>query len=258
MRFKTTVVLVLWIVAIATLTVAQTSSVPTSDVRALSLASQALLALNHGLSISDVTLTGTATYTAGSDTKTGAATLKALGRSYSRVDLSLGAPVRSEVRSVSSHMGALIDASGVSHRPPLHNCLTDAVWFFPAFTSLSAGSNIVFSYVGQETKNGVPVWHLHSYVSAQTPYDEATMKHLTAMDFYLDSGSLLPVAIAFNLHPDNNSTTDVPVEIRFSDYQLVSGFTVPLRIQKYLQNNLLLDFQISQVAVNTGLSSSTF
>ncbi|MFI5109040.1 MAG: hypothetical protein ACHP78_09370 [Terriglobales bacterium] len=258
MNLRIVTALALWALSITGMGMGQTSVTPASDQQASLLASQAILALNHGVQVSDVTLTGTVTYTAGSDIETGTATLKALAAPYSRIDLSLNSTTRSEVRDLSSSMGAWIDGAGVAHQFALHNCMSDAAWFFPAFTSLSAGPNTVLSYVGRESRDGSSVWHLRSYTYAQAPYDSATMQRLSAMDFYLDSDSLLPVAITFSAHPDDQPNIYIPVEVDFSDYQVMSGITVPLRIQRRLQGTNTLEFVISAVAVNTGLTVSTF
>src|SRR5260370_22670641 len=65
---------------------AQTTATATtsSDSQALSLAAQSVQALTHGATVSDVTLTGTATQTAGSWSSTGQATFKALGTAKRR------------------------------------------------------------------------------------------------------------------------------------------------------------------------------
>ena len=74
------------ITALPSLLLAQ--GVPASDPQALAYASQAIAALSGGTAITDVTLTGNATYTAGDD-ETGPATLMAVGTGESRMDLSL-------------------------------------------------------------------------------------------------------------------------------------------------------------------------
>ncbi|PYU30180.1 MAG: hypothetical protein DMG28_19510 [Acidobacteria bacterium] len=75
---------------------------------------------------------------------------------------------------------------------------------------------------------------------------------------YLDSASLLPVAITFNLHPDVDAGTDIAGEVRFSDYRLVSGIRVPFHVQEFLNGGLVLDILISNVTVNLGLQDTDF
>lgn len=78
------------------------------------------------------------------------------------------------------------------------------------------------------------------------------------MDFFLDPATLLPLAISFNTHPDDNALRDIPVEIRFSDYRLVNGVQVPFHIQKFLNGSLSLDVQVQNVVINSGLSANEF
>ncbi len=58
------------------------------------------------------------------------------------------------------------------------------------------------------------------------------LQHLSQVEIYLDSGTLLPVALAFNIHPDNDAGLDIPLEMRFSDYRYVSGAQVAFHIQR--------------------------
>ena len=236
-------------------------SQPTSDPQALTLAAQSISTLTGGTTVSDVTLTGTATWTVGTDSETGSATLWALGAGESRMDLTLNSGIRSEIRDASSGIAqgnwkALTGATGLSAS---QNCMTDAVWFFPALGSIAVQPNVVLSYVGQENRNGAAVQHLQSYVyqssGSTTP---PTPQQLSTMDFYLDAASLLPVATVFNAHPDNDASTNISVEVDFGTYQNIGGIVVPTHIQRYVQGTLMLDLSVSTASFNTGLQLSTF
>jgi hypothetical protein len=242
----------------------QTSTTPTtSSPQAVSLAAQALAALVGTVQISDVTLTGTATRTAGSDVETGTITLKALGTTNSRMDLAESGGTRSEIRTSASGFaqGTWIGLDGTSHPMAGHNCMTDAVWFFPAFSVLTqaASADLVATYIGQETRNNASVQHLQFEQPPSVTGDPTGLvTSLTAEDVYLDAKSFLPVAILFNTHPDSNAGTNIAVEIDFSNYQSTSGAEVPLRVQELLNNSLFLDITIQAVTLNSGLSASTF
>jgi len=233
---------------------------PPSDPQALAYAAQSIAAMTGGNAISDVTLTGSVTWNAGADS--GNATLRALGTGESRMDLVLSSGTRSEIRDAQTGaaIGQWINPDNTSGLYASQNCWTDAVWFFPVLGSLAVGPNVVLSYIGQETRNGATVQHVQSYVydpnwpAGVTPSDE----QLSTMDFYLDASTLLPVAIAFNIHPDNDATTNLPVETDFANYQTTSGVTAPMNIQRYQQGNLMVDVTVSGASFNTGLSLSTF
>jgi hypothetical protein len=231
-----------------------------TDQRAAALAAQSIAALTGGSNITDATLTGSGTWSAGFESETGAATFLALGTGESRMDLVLPSGTRTEVRD--SQTGALlgkwIDPSGTSGSFAIYNCQTDAAWFFPALGSLAAGPNVVLSYVGQETRTGASVQHIRSYESAPQQIANSTLQQLSTMDFYLDSTTLLPAAVTFNLHPDNDATANIMVEIDLLNYQNVSNALVPMHIQEFRQGNLLIDVSFTSILFNTGLSLSTF
>jgi hypothetical protein len=250
------------------------ASAATSDPQAVALIQRALVALTGGVPVSDVTLTGTAQRIAGSDNETGTATLTAMSTENSKLSLSLSSSVTSEIRNsagtplsgtstsqVPQPVGAWSGPDGVLHAMAEHNLMTDASWFFPAFTvnSVSTSQSFVVSYIGQETHNGLSALHVTAWQtfprSAQAP---PLVSHLTQMDFYLDPVSYVPVALDFDVHPDNDAALDIPVEIRFSNYQAVNGVQVPFHVQKYVNNGLVLDLQFGSAALNSGLTAASF
>jgi hypothetical protein len=228
------------------------------------LLQSALAALGANTAIADVSLLGTAHYIAGSDDETGTATLKALAGGSSRVDLNLSGGTRTEIDTSASgtSAGTWSGPDGLSHDIAFHNLLTEPAWFFPAFLVLRGLSapGYVANYVGHETRNGRALEHLTiSQASAiQVPVGGPDLRHLAQTDLFLDSSTILPVAMTFNIHPDNNALLDIPVEIRFSDYRSVNGVQIPFHVEKFLNNSLLLDLQFQAASVNSGLSDSQF
>jgi hypothetical protein len=149
----------------------------------------------------------------------------------------------------------------VSHPVPFHNLLAEPAWFFPTFAiSRRLARGYVVTDIGPETRNGQQVEHISvaQPAPAKYPAGPPTFQHLTQIDFFIDSLTFLPAAISFNIHADNNALLDIPVEIDFSDYHSVSGVQIPFHIQKFLNNSLLLDFQVQNAAINSGLSASAF
>jgi hypothetical protein len=218
-----------------------------------------------GLSaVTDVTLTGTVRRVAGSDDETGSITLKALATGEARIDSSFPSGQRSEIRATldSGPSGNWAGPDGSLHVAAQHNCWTDATWFFPAFLSAYSGSpSVQVTYVGAEAHNGAQSVHLRSTVVV--PGDpkgnpSVFVAGLSQMDIFLDPQSYLPMAVDFNMHPDANGSSDIPVEIQYSNYQNISRKQVPLRVQEYIQNGLYLDISISSASFGTGLSSTEF
>jgi hypothetical protein len=235
---------------------------PLSDPNAVAVVTKTLTTLTDGQLISDVTLTGTATRTAGSDSATGAVTLRAKGVSESRIDLSLSKGSRSEVRNgqFGAPAGAWSGSDNVAHAVAGQNCWTDAAWFFPALSSLTIQPDVVLEYVGQESMGTQKVFHIQAYYFAgsKKTADNSYFQNASLTDWYIDSTTFLPVATSFNVHPDNDSNTNIPVWIGFLSYSSVNGVQVPSRIQKYIQGGLVLDPTLTSAVVNSGLGDFIF
>jgi len=235
---------------------------PASDPTAVSLAQKSMAALTGGTPIFDITLTGNVISNLDSDNDAGTGTFTAKGVAESRVDLMLSAGTRTEIRDSQAGPSKGQWISGNHNPKPMisRNCTTDAAWFFPALTSLHGSPNRLLRYVGQETRNGVAVQHIRSYKFDPTLPQTVQTRHeaLTAVDFYLDSSTLLPAALSFSVHPDDGSDIDLPTVVEFSDYQSIKGIAVPMTIRRYLQGNLLLEISVSNVTFNRGLADTNF
>jgi len=262
--------------ALAQQTTSTSSPPATSDPQAVALVQQSLVALVGKTTVSDVTLTGTANRIAGSDDETGTATLTAMAAGESELNLNLPSGQLSEIRNsvgtspgapagYTARVGAWSGPDGTIHMMASHNLLTDPTWFFPAFTlgNLASSQAYVLSYVGQGTLNGQAVLHISAAeqfpLLSSGPLQGLTlMQHLSQMELYLNATTLLPVALDFNTHPDNNAGLDIPIQIQFSNYQSVNGVQVPLHLQKYLNNGLILDLQFSNATLDSGLIATAF
>jgi hypothetical protein len=232
-----------------------------TSLQPLQLLRSALSALTPTTAASDVTLSGTAHYIAGSDDEIGSATLKATATGASRIDLDLPSGVLSELRNTTTDppTGTWSGPDRVSHTIVNHNLFIEPVWFFPAITiARLTGPGYLATYVGSETVDSLTFQHVS--VNRQ-PADPAIASplaaHLSQTELYLDPSTFLPAAIAFNVHPDDDAGLDLPMEILFSDYRVVNGTKIPFRIQRYLNNTLTLDIQIQTAVMNSGLSSTT-
>lgn len=235
----------------------------TSSAQALMLLQRSAAALSGAQMLTDVTLSGIARRIAGSDDDTGTAVLKAIAAGASRMDLTFSSGQRSEIRNLlaATPAGAWSGPDGVSHAMTFHNLQTEPAWFSPAIaiTRVLSSSSYVVTYIGQETRNSASVQHVALYLPSSASADVAPLlQHLTQIDLYLDSSTLLPAAMTFAIHPDNNALLDIPVEVRFTDYHTVNSAQVPFHVQQFINNSLFLDFQAQTATVNTGLAASTF
>ena len=208
-----------------------------------------------------VTLTGTVTWSGSGSSQTGTVTLLALGTGESSMNLALQNGTWTEIRDAQTGvaLGEWINSS-TSGMFASQNCQTDAVWFFPVLGSLAAGPNVVLSYIGQTTWNGQTVQQIQSYIYQANPPAGVTptQQQLSTMNFYLNATTLLPVAVTFNAHPDNNANANLAIEIDFSNYRSMGGVQVPTLIQKSSQGSVLVALTITGAAFNTGLPLSDF
>jgi hypothetical protein len=246
------------------------ASISLSGRQTAGTSSQALLYLQQSLSqlvgttsIADVTLTGSVRRIAGSDDETGTFTLIALAPGASRMNLSFPSGQLTEVHnlSASTPFGSWTGPDGTPHSISYHNILGEPVWVSPSMmiNALLSSSQIVTTYVGQETKTSEALQHVAAYQKLPGTADGGLLfQHLTQMDLYLDSSTLLPATVDFSTHPDNNAGIDIPVEIQFSDYRTLNGVRLPFHIQKYVNGSLYLDFQVGSVLLNSGVSPSAF
>jgi hypothetical protein len=211
-----------------------------------------------------VTLTGTARGIAGSDNETGTVVLKALATGEARADFTYPSGLRSEVQANSSQgpVGSWSNPDGTSGAIPLHNLLVNSGWFSPTLmlSELSSSDDVLVSNVGTDTRGGLAVHHLR--ISKQFPSlpsrVSADLQRLSQVEVYLDASTSLPVSISFNTHPDNDAGRDIPVEMTFSDYRIVSAVQIPFHVQKYFNGSLILDLQLSNAELNAGLSPNLF
>ena len=210
-----------------------------SDASAVAWATQAMVALTGSVQPNGVNLQGSVSRTVNGNPQSGSVTLQATGPSNSQVAVTFGSATVSEVRTFGANgpSGQWIDANGTAHKLAQHNLWTDAVWFFPALSTLAsyADPNLIFSDLGQELHGGRTVEHLRVYRSLSTlpPAAARVLALMSVTDYYLDSQTALPVATLFFAHADDDAGVSIPVEITFSSYQRVNQALVPYQITKY-------------------------
>lgn len=231
-----------------------------SDPAALALIKGALANLTGGTEVRDVTLEGTATYAAGSDVETGTATLQALGNKQSRVMLSLSGGQRQQLRD--GPAGAWSGPDAQQHSMSPSNCWTDAAWFSPPLMLAAAVSDpeIIFLDAGPATWNGAAAYHVRFYRSrlGLDSLSTAAVARLSTEDLYLDPATGAPLAVDLDLHPDDHAWASISTEIRYSQYRKVDGVSIAFSVQKFLNRSLLLDLNVTNATINSGLSPALF
>ncbi len=231
------------------------------DSQAVSLLQRSLSALEGSTTVNDVTLSANADWIAGSDSESGSASLTATAIGQARINLNLSGGQRSEMIDISQvpPVGNWCGTDGVCHSMAAHNLYTDPTWFFPTFliSRVLSGTGYAISPMAAETQNGVAVEHVRIYRQpGSTSESETLSQGLSQIDIYFNALTLLPFSISFNTHADKNALLDIPMQIRFSNYQVVQGVSVPSHIQRYIQNGLVLDLTVTSVQINAGVSAS--
>jgi len=249
--------LFLFFLSLATLSPVHAIAAPAtsqSDPSAIAWATQAMTVLTGGQTVNGISAKGNAVRLPDQDS--GTIALSASGLTVSRLDLSTTTGVRSEIRTSGNRgpAGEWIDIEGQHHPYAQHNCWTDAAWFFPELTMLSAYSDptVVFTDLGQETHQGLTVEHIQVYrtFSDRNPDIARVLSRLSTVNYYLESQTAIPIAISFDVHPDNNEGTAIPVEVRYSDYRRIGGVLVPFEIDRYLNRSPLLQISLTSASPN--------
>jgi hypothetical protein len=195
-------------------------------------------------------LSGNAELIAGTTDATGSFTASCAVNGSSQLQLQLSSASSTETRQITGGVptGNWVDSQSVKHSMAIHNLYTPESWFCPhiALSRLLQNSSLAIQFVGNESKNGASVAH---YSLAATAPDTAMLDvlqaHLTQTDIYLDPATLRPVALDFNIHPDNNALIDIPVEIRFSNYTNMNGVWIPSTVERYVNSTLTLTLQVA-------------
>jgi hypothetical protein len=212
--------------------------------------------------VSSVQLTGNANWVFGSDQQTGTVTLQANAAGQSRMLLQLSSGPRLETQNAFSDSTRQCTWSGIDavvHTSAVHHCWVDAIWFLPQITmQIGAGaSDDSASATAAPDGKIVHIHHERHPVGVRDVGTANLLAHLSAVDLDIDATTGFPLELNFAAHPDNDAGTDISVQVQFSDYRSVNGVTIPFHIQKFINNSLVLDLQISTVQVQLASSPAS-
>lgn len=249
------------ILAMASTTQGQAPSVDKmqSGTRFVALATASL---DASTPFSDLTLTGTGTWFEGGTQATGTVLLEVRGASESHLEFHSGHFSRVETRNESAGpQGEVVDSEGSHRQFATHNCWSPGGWFSPhSLVAMMSRGNETTIYVGQEQREGLTTDHLTMFriVGGQKPSVADTIRDLSTVDIFLDPITHLPLTIVYQTHPDTDYSRNIPVEVRFGDYQEIKGVNIPRRIQRLVNGTLNLDITVSDVIANGSIPDSTF
>lgn len=215
-----------------------------------------LAALTSGSPVQSITLNVLVRRLAGSADESGAAIATASISGDSRIDFNFPSGLASEIRNENNgHKSGYWAGSDGHHRAIApHNLLVeDSGWFSPAILlrKLISNPSISLAYLGSEVRNGTAVEHVRAtrtLPASRLPLDAKMLaRKASTLDIYLSQPTLLPESVTFNTHSDTDIKTDIPVEVKFSNYQRVSGVQSPFRVQKLISGSVALDIRVQTV-----------
>jgi hypothetical protein len=219
---------------------------------------RAATAFSPGKPIAQLTMSGHVQMRTESGLVDGTAQMTAGADGSSRIELDLPSTSRVETRSANGDAPTCqwSGTDGVLHDIALHNCLFPIVWFAPSLSlqptlqSPKVGS----VFVGPASSRGRAVNALQQrLIVAPGRTSLATTKFISNLSnstVVLDATMYLPVALTFAMHPDDDSSVTIPVEIRYSNYQTLGGVTLPSHIERYLNGTLQMSIDIDNVTAN--------
>jgi hypothetical protein len=264
-EFPRVLFLVLTVLVTAGICQAQSASQTDPVAQAASLLQKSVAAQTDDSTTTDVTLNGTISFLLGPGTDSGTVTFNALASGTSQLTFSTPSTSGTEVWSASQGSNAVTGAgpSGTVSEPVGGSVtMPYPAWFSPTLlTAMVSGQGYSSYYAGLETRNGASVEHV---VAWQVPPQGSStpapvLRQQTQCDLYLDPSTSLPVSAVFQVwpyHPPGKPLSiravPAPEEVRYSNYQLVNGYTVPLSIQIYLGQREIIAITLSSATFNTG------
>lgn len=229
------------------------TSIPTVD--ATSTVARASQAFSAGKPVTSVEMTGRAEWTAGSTKDSGPVKLTANvnGENRAEFDLSEGTRVESQSALTEDRICTWSGKDGVPHNAASSNCWIATVWFLPHLALQSAMQPSLLamsSSDGSHIRHQVVVAADAASQSKETGDVPALIQRWSKTDLILDSATSLPASLKYIIHPDASSSVDIQVEVRYSNYQNVSGVEIPMHIERYVNGSLQLSIDINSAVIS--------
>jgi hypothetical protein len=209
------------------------------------------------MSVSQVQLTGDATWYSGEIQDSGTVALTASASGANQMQLSLTS--KGQWTEFQSAIGPSMDCGwagtdGIQHAGDFVNCQHPTIWFLPGI-SLQASTipaAVKVSDLGIETGGPEAYRHLQNQlVLTGLPQDiQSRAASVNTADIDVDPQTFLPCTLAYQVFPDDGSNTLIPIEIVYSNYQQVDGIQIPFLIQRYVNGSLQLEIHVSSAQIS--------
>ena len=187
------------------------------------------------------------------DTGPSKLTAKITGQSSAEFDLSSGTRIESESGIGDDRTCTWTDKNGISHDVASSNCWLSTVWFLPHLALQTAGLPAALQSV--TVPDSAPHIRYWLYIAPGKTSAAATaqIKIWSQADLVLDPATLLPASLKYTIHPDNNSSVNLQVEVRYSNYKPVSGVQLPMHVERYINGNLQVSIDVDSAVINSSL-----
>lgn len=235
------------------------SDAASTGIDAAPLLSKMEQAFSQGRPVISVSLSGDATWTAGSLHDPGTVSLSVSGDGVSNMKLDLAS--LGSVTESASGTGPTIEChwsakDGKSHDNNLANCWKPFLWFLPAFSlqpSLIPNSlglvDLGLGRVGSD-ENDYRQLRGQFVFSGKNPKIIHDSMQFSTSDLGVDPTTYLPATLAYSLIPDRGSENAVSVEIRYARYTPIAGVQIPFSIQRFVNGTLQLEINVRSAQVN--------
>jgi hypothetical protein len=128
------------------------------------------------------------------------------------------------------------------------------VWFLPSIslqpTAIPAGVGV--ADLGTGTVGSGTYRHLQTQAVLTGMPSKLLSRSVEASttDLGIDPTTTLPSVLRYQVHPDNGANVDIPIEIRYSNYQKVNGAEIPFLIQRYVNGSLQLEIRVNSAQIS--------
>jgi hypothetical protein len=216
------------------------------------------LLVNMGPPPQDVTVTGTVVLTEGSSQETGSLRVLALGSNYSREELSFSGESRvvvfSQGAAISKQNGKLTNLNSA-----MAFTAQTSLFPVPMLSGMLNNPDVSVQYLGLESLGPAQAHHFVLLNTFQSSPDLQDFSKLTRRDLWVDASTGLPVQLSYALSTGAGpGDVGVPVKITYSNYGVSAGTTYAQSILVSLNGTPWLSVSVTNIALNSGLSTSAF
>lgn len=229
-----------------------------SDAKATDILTQSLAASGAG-GVQSFTATGTMSYFWAGQAVQSNATIRAKGGDQFRVDADVPGGTRSFAWD--RRAGSRKDADGKLTEIPAHNTLNAGILTFP-YPSIAAAltdSKVTISYVGLVESAGRQLHQVRvNRIFPKESDPDGLLAGLSAVDYFIDSQTLLVAKTSDLTHPKETMTESYPHNIEFESYTAMSGVAVPTVVREKVNGQTPWEFHLANITFNSALSDTDF